>query len=125
MACFESGIELEPVAALLAGGANARAELLEVKLTALHLAANNGKLDIVTALLGAGADVNAVTNDGKTALMAAAARSNGAAEIVELLLKSGAKKDCKDAEGKTALQMVQEEKEEALQRAEARTLLAF
>lgn len=57
--------------------------------TALMMASNHGHLEIVRALLAAGADVNAKANDTfDTALMLASAR--GYAEIVKALLAAGA-----------------------------------
>ena len=45
--------------------------------TALHTAAKNGKVDALTALLEAGADIAARNDDGDTAREAAARRENG------------------------------------------------
>ena len=47
-----------------------------------------GLLDTVILLLGSGADVNARSKDGKTALTLAKEKDN--TEIVELLLEAGA-----------------------------------
>jgi ankyrin repeat protein len=56
--------------------------------TALHLASFYGKLDIVEALIAAGARVDAATLDGKPSL--AIARHNGHADICAALLAAGA-----------------------------------
>jgi cytohesin len=56
--------------------------------TALILAAQNGHLAVVEALLKAGADAARATTDGRTALHLAA--QNGHTAVVEALLKAGA-----------------------------------
>jgi len=53
------------------------------------MAAQNGHTEVVEALLGKGANVNAKDNDGATALMAAVHK--GHTDIVQLLKKAGAK----------------------------------
>jgi cytohesin len=61
-------------------------------------AAMNGKAPAVEALLKAGADVNAVDDDGWTALMYCDGVDN-----VRLLLKAGADMTVRNKEGQTAL----------------------
>lgn len=56
--------------------------------TALILAARNGHLEVVEALLKAGADPDHATADGRTALIMAA--EGGHATVVESLLRAGA-----------------------------------
>ena len=58
-------------------------------------------LDMVKLLVDHGANVNAVANDGTTALMLAA--SNEKQDVIVYLLAHGAKASLKDANGKTAL----------------------
>jgi ankyrin repeat protein len=53
-------------------------------LTALHAAAQNGHLELVEALVGKGADVDASTNEGDTPLKLAA--SKGHVEVAQALL---------------------------------------
>ncbi|MHC4620153.1 MAG: ankyrin repeat domain-containing protein [Planctomycetota bacterium] len=53
------------------------------------VAAYTGDPEMVTILLEKGADVNASTENGVTALLMA--RQNGHAEVVNLLEKAGAK----------------------------------
>lgn len=69
--------------------------------TALLLAAQLNKKELVELLLSKGADVNAPDQRGQTALMAAAIQ--GQPEVVCPLIRKGAKLDTKDAEGNTAL----------------------
>jgi ankyrin repeat protein len=59
--------------------------------TALMLAAKNGDIDRVEALLEAGADVNRTNKNGGTPLMYAVL--SGKLELVELLLNKGARMD--------------------------------
>ena len=59
-----------------------------------------GHLECAKALLGAGADINKLMNDGHTPLMVAA--NNGNIEVVRELLKRGAKKELKNQHGDTA-----------------------
>ena len=49
----------------------------------LHIAAWNGHVRVVELLLGAGADKNMLTNDGRTAL--ALAETRGHTEVADLL----------------------------------------
>jgi len=60
----------------------------------------NGQKDVVELLLKAGADVNAITEDGWTPLMMA---SNGQKDVVELLLKAGADVNAITEDGWTPL----------------------
>jgi cytochrome c len=55
--------------------------------TALHIAARSGCFDCVEALVGAGADVNAKTKDGKTPLHLA--KLKGQREIADYLMSHG------------------------------------
>ena len=69
-----------------------------------------GDLSIANLLLQAGATVDAVTNDGRTALHSAA--RNGKIQVVEALLNAGADKAVKATsgswKGKTALDVAQQ-----------------
>ncbi|KAJ0423504.1 ankyrin repeat-containing domain protein [Aspergillus carlsbadensis] len=70
--------------------------------TALHIAAAVGHAESVTALLDAGADINALHIDcGWTPLHTAA--DVGAAQMVDLLIQHGADLSALDAKGYTAL----------------------
>lgn len=69
--------------------------------TALMLAADGGHLDIVNALIKAGADINAKDQYGWTALIWAGGASNP--EIIEALLRAGADVNARSFGGETAL----------------------
>ncbi len=73
----------------------------------LFEAAHRGCSDIVKAMIGLGADVNAAKADGRTALMAAAA--TGHVETVQALLSGGADAALTDKDGKTALTLAEAE----------------
>ena len=67
----------------------------------LHVAAENGHVDVVHLLLEGGADVDKADSYGNTALMNAAVA--GYAEVVEKLLSQGATADLEGSGGQTAL----------------------
>ena len=67
----------------------------------LHIAAGNGYLEIVEKLIEKDAKLEAVSNEGGTALLFAA--KNGYLEIVEKLIEKGAKLEAADKEDWTAL----------------------
>ena len=73
---------------LISEGLNINARDRQWGETPLHYAAESGHLDIMQVLLEAGADVNARTDHGGTALMSAALQ--GQAETVKILLDNGA-----------------------------------
>lgn len=64
-------------------------------------AANDGDLPAVQTFLSQGADVNAMDDNGKTALIAAAFKNH--TEVVNFLLENGADVNAKNNSGKTAL----------------------
>jgi len=74
------------------------------KLNVLHLAAENGDLDIVKLLVKHGADINVVDSDGNTPLALTAFK--GWLEIVHFLIENGADVNIKNDNGDTALHMV-------------------
>lgn len=73
--------------------------------TMLHIAAWNGELDDVQALIESGANVNAVGDEGFTPLHSAAIK--GRVEAIKLLLKSGADPRMTNGWGKTPLQIAE------------------
>jgi hypothetical protein len=73
---------------------------------ALFAAIARGRIDIVSRLIDAGANLNGRSRQGYTALMIAA--SHGHEDIVQLLLDKGADLTTVDAEGRNALQIAKE-----------------
>jgi len=89
------------VAALLGRGADVHQRAANpLRVQPLHSAAVAADVEIVRALLDAGADVDARQQAGVTPLMGAAA--GGAVELVRLLLDAGADPSLKDDAGRTA-----------------------
>jgi ankyrin repeat protein len=87
---------------LLYAGANVKATSRLGRHTPLHVAAQSGAAPVVTSLLARGADANAATSTGATALMFAAQSGNVA--IVTALLDAGADAEASEhANGQTAL----------------------
>jgi len=70
--------------------------------TPLHAAARGGDAITAEALCSRGVDLNAIADDGSTALHRACAWCHTA--VVELLLKAGANRQIMNKEGRTALQ---------------------
>ena len=96
------GRHTSAVSLLLAHGASANARYTDENLkTALHLSAHQGHLDIVQALLKAGADVDAKDVYSSTSLTLSA--HQGHFDVVQALLKAGADVDAKDVNSYTAL----------------------
>ncbi len=63
--------------------------------------ASNGQMEVVKWLIGKGADVNHVSEDGKTALSDTA--DNGHDDMVRFLIEQGADASARDAEGNSVL----------------------
>jgi ankyrin repeat protein len=72
----------------------------------LHSGVAGRNVDVVEALLSAGAELEARQQDGFTPLMGAAA--GGATDIVERLVAAGAEKHARNDAGKTALDIARE-----------------
>jgi ankyrin repeat protein len=89
----------------VAAGDEVNAPVAKGNYTPLMLASISGSSEIVTNLLGRGAQVNAANPGGVTALMIAAA--NDHPNIVELLLRSGADINARSQDGRTALDIAQ------------------
>ncbi|WP_019948146.1 ankyrin repeat domain-containing protein [Hymenobacter aerophilus] len=97
------------VDALLATGTdpNAPVEMMPgFPTTFLVIAAGNGHLDVVKALLKNKAQVDKTDSFQMTPLMAAAA--NGSLDVVEFLLANGANPKAKDKDGKDVLAAAKE-----------------
>ncbi|KAI3372548.1 hypothetical protein L3Q82_023026, partial [Scortum barcoo] len=87
------------------GDVNARAS--QAGQTGLMLAVSHGRMDMVRALLGHGADVNIQDDEGSTALMCAS--EHGHVEIVKLLLaQPGCDATLNDSDESTALSIALE-----------------
>jgi len=76
--------------------------------TPLMIACKNpdGKRDLITMLITAGANLEKINNCGMTALMYLA--RNGYTGLMKLLIKDGADMNIKDAQGRTALDILWE-----------------
>jgi acyl carrier protein len=75
--------------ALIAGGANVNAKNV-FDLTALHLAAQSGNVDLVQVLISAHADLNAGGFGDSTDTPLSRATNRGHQDVIELLKKAGA-----------------------------------
>jgi ankyrin repeat protein len=81
----------------------------------IFLPGSTRPIDIARALITKGADVNAQSKEGVTALMIAAARN--VAPMIGLLLQSGARPDLKSAQGQTAAEIAEQNGAEAAAKA--------
>ncbi len=93
--------DVPAVQALLARGDDVNVLDKVTDKTALMAAADNGNLQLVQLLLGAGAKLNARNEYGQTALMHLGA--NATPELIRLLVGAGAKLNFTDKDGDTAL----------------------
>lgn len=80
----------------------------EYGLTILHWAADRNSTDALCAGIEGGCDLNAVDNEGQTALHYAV--FCGHLRSTRLLLKAGARKDIKDSAGKTPKELAEDKK---------------
>lgn len=90
---------VETVRVLLQSGADPDARESLLNKTPLFLAAYEGRVEIVQALIASGADVNAVDRFGNNALREAI--SAGHHDIVRLLLEAGAKPNQVNQDGES------------------------
>ncbi len=98
---------LDAVTTLLAAGANVHAAARNsFKVQAIHAAVASKNLDIVRAVLEAGADPNAAQQQGFRPIHEAG--SSGSRELAELLLKFGADPTLKGDNGKNAIDIARE-----------------
>jgi ankyrin repeat protein len=98
--------DLDMVKLLLEGGANPRNITSPYDGTALIATAHLGHVEVVRALIEAGAPLDHVNNLGWTALIEAVVLGNGDknhTDTVEALVKAGADTEIKDRQGMTAL----------------------
>jgi ankyrin repeat protein len=98
--------DIDAVKELLFKGADVDEVDRAVDATALDEAVMRGKLEMVLALIDAGADVNRRNNYGRTALMFLT--DDTSPEVARALIKAGAKVNLKDEDGETALMMAAE-----------------
>ena len=82
---------------------------------AIFLPGSTRPIDLARDLIQRGADVNAQSKSGVTALMIAAARN--VAPMIGLLMQAGARADLKSAQGKTALEIAEQNGAEAAAKA--------
>ena len=98
---------LDAVRTLIAAGANIHAAATNAfKVQAIHAAVASRNLDIVQAVLEAGADPNAAQQQGFRPIHEAG--SNGNRDLAELLMRHGADPSLKNDAGKTALSLARE-----------------
>ena len=99
--------QTEAAAVLLAHGADPSTPARNAqRVTALHAALAGPTPDLTLALVAAGADVNALQQDGVTALHEAA--HIGRTDLVQLLLAHGADASARDGQGRTAADFARE-----------------
>jgi ankyrin repeat protein len=96
--------DLAAIKELMSAGANVNAVDEIYQATALSLAVSKGNLEMAQLLLWDGADVNAITSRGHTALMSLS--WNSTPEVARALITAGAKIDLQDEDGDTALLLV-------------------
>ena len=82
------------------------------EMTPLHVAAREGKAEVVNLLLSKGADINAQYKNGGTALHLAAL--NGHREVIKALLSKRADATIRNSSGETARQVATQEKLETV-----------
>ena len=98
---------LEAVRTLIGAGANIHAAATNsFKVQAIHAAVASKNIDIVRAVLEAGADPNAAQQQGFRPIHEAG--SSGNRELAELLMKYGADPTLKNDTGKTAIDIARE-----------------
>jgi len=99
--------QLDAVNTLIAGGADIHAAAKNAfKVQAIHAAVASKHLDIVRAVLEAGADPNAAQQQGFRPIHEAG--SSGSRELADLLLKYGADPTLKGDHGKNAIDIARE-----------------
>ena len=89
--------------ALFAGGADVSVRFGEYERSMVHIAATEGHMVILRALIDHGADVNDVDTDQRTALHRAAEYNK--AEAIDVLVEAGASIDPKDKDSWTPLHL--------------------
>jgi ankyrin repeat protein len=75
--------------------------------TILHLAVENGSIDLIEKIFSFGVDINALDKDNLTALHIAASKAKDLT-VLNWLIKNGAKKNIKSSFGETAFDLANE-----------------